>query len=261
MKALRLILATCLVLLGGVQLVRAQAVRELDYYRLLRMDRTAMRLKTHALLPLDASPGQRMVYADRYGFLRVVRITDSRTTEEWRSRRLEGGAAFEVLVEDLDGDGRVEIIARNQGSRIYVYSDDYSLRWESLPEDYRNVTAMALANVDNDPAYEIIVLSDGLLDYIDGQGFNREFQSTQSYQATEMAVGNVDSDSELEIVLNTGTVLDVARAEPEWQTDPFGDIIELLDIDGDGIQEILAYNLNQLTVIYEADQRQELPLR
>jgi hypothetical protein len=38
-------------------------------------------------------------------------------------------------------------------------------------------------------------------------------------------------------------------------------MIELLDIDGDGIQEILAYNLNQLTVIYEADQRQELPLR
>jgi hypothetical protein len=257
-----LITAMCTLLLGALAAsADAQAVRDLDYYRLLAMDRTSMRLKNVALLPVDAGPGQRMVYGDRYGFLRVTRMTDERVTEEWRSRQLEGGIALEVLVEDLDGDGRIEIIARNQEGRIYVYGDDYSLRWESLPEDYRDVTAMVLANVDNDLAYEIILLAEGRLNYIDGQGFHREYQSTQTYQATEMAVGNVDTDQDLEIVLNTGTVIDISRGEPEWETDPFGEIIELMDIDGDGIEEVLAYNLNQIMVIYEVDLREELLLR
>ncbi len=261
MKWMTILLLAVLSAEISIPVAQAESVANIDYFRLLAMDRSAMRLKVIALLPVDGRGGQRMVYGDRFGFLRVLRVTEDRVNEEWRSRRLEGGSALEILVEDLDGDGRAEIIARNQLGRIYVYSDDYSLKWESLPEDYRNVTAMAIANVDNDVAYEIILLSDGRLDYIDGQGFNREYQSTQTYQATEMAVGNVDTDADLEIVLNTGSVIDVARGEPEWETDPFGDMIELFDIDGDGIEEILAYNLNQIMVIYEVDQREELPLR
>lgn len=251
----------CLLLANVAASASAQSLRNLDYYRVLALDHAAMRVKPLALLPLDGEEGQKMVYGDRYGFIRVVQVSNDRVSEVWRSRRLEGGATVEILVEDLDGDGGFEIIARNQQGRLYVFDDEYALRWESLPQDYRNVTAMAVANVDDDLAYEIVVLSDGELNYVDGQGFNREYQSTTSYQASEMAVGNVDTDLDMEIVLNTGVVIDVNRGEPEWQTDSFGEFIELLDIDGDGIEEILGYSQNQLLIIYDADERQEKPLR
>lgn len=261
MRDIRPMLALCLLVLILALPASAQRLRNLDYFRVLAMDHAAMRVKPVALLPVDADEGQKMVYGDRYGFLRVIQVTNDRVTEIWRSRRLEGGAVLHTIVEDLDGDGRFEIIAYNQQGRIFVFDADYSVRWESLPEDYRNITAMTVANVDDDLAYEIVLLSDGQLNYVDGQGFNREYQGTQSYQATEMAVGNVDTDLEMEIVLNTGTVIDVTRGEPEWETESFGEIVELVDIDGDGVEEILGYSLNQLLLIYDADERQEKPLR
>ncbi len=252
------VLALGLVLLFARDCLAAES--PLDYWQVLALDRAAYRLKTIALMPLTDEPGQLMVYGDRYGYLRVNRVTGSGGFEIWRSRLLDG-EIWEVMVEDLDGDGRVEILCRTQGGRLYVFDDQYNLRWENLREDYQEITAMALANMDEDPAYEIVVLGDGFIDFIDGSDFTRQFRSTQKYQATEMLVGNVDTDANLEIVLNTGTVLDAVRMEPKWSTEPFGQIIELLDIDGDGIEEVLGYENNLRMRIYEVDLQNEKPVR
>ncbi len=253
-------------LLGGLALVIATgstafaADSPLDYWQVLALDRAAFRLKTIALMPVTEETGQIMIYGDRYGYLRANRVTGNGGFEIWRSRLLDG-EIWQVLVVDLDGDGRVEILCRTQGGRLYVFDKEYNLRWENLREDYQEISAMTVANMDSDPAYEIIVLGDGFIDYIDGSDFTRQFRSTQKYQATEMEVGNVDTDANLELVLNTGMVLDSVRMEPEWSTEPFGQIIELLDIDGDGIEEVLGYENNLRMRIYEVDQQNEKPVR
>jgi hypothetical protein len=254
------IVLMALLLLAAWRPSTANAQGELDYWQVLAMDRVAFRMKTVALMPATDEPGQIMVYGDRYGYLRANQVTGDGTTEIWRSRTLDG-EVYEVMVEDLDGDGRVEILCRTKGGRIYVYDDSFNPRWENLREDYQEISAMALANMDDDPAYEMVILGDGHIDYIDGKDFTRQYRSTQTYQATELAVGNVDSDANLEIVLNTGLVLDGVRLEPKWSTDEFGSMIELLDIDGDGIEEILGYDNNGRMMIYEADQQQEKPVR
>ncbi len=239
---------------------KARAQSQLDYWQVLALDRVAFRMKTVALMPATDEPGQIMVYGDRYGYLRANQVTGDGSVEIWRSRTLDG-EVWEVMVEDLDGDGRVEILCRTQGGRLYVFDDTFNPKWENLREDYQEISAMAIANMDDDPAYELVILGDGHIDYIDGKDFTRQFRSTQTYSASEIAVGNVDSDANLEIVLNTGLVLDGTRLEPKWSTDDFGTIIELLDIDGDGIQEILGYDDNGKMKIYEADQQQEKPVR
>jgi hypothetical protein len=241
--------------------VVVQAQSQLDRFQLLAMDRGAFRVKAVALLPVDTEAGQRMVYGDRYGVVRVVRLTGDGAREIWRSRTLEGGAVLEVLAEDLDDNESVEIVARTQQGRMVVFDELFNARWESLPEDYNQISAMAIANMDNDRAYEIVVLADGTIDYIDGSQFNREYRSTQQYRATEMAIGNVDTDFDLEIVLNTGTVIDAISGEPEWETDSFGQFVELLDLDGDGMQEILGHTANQFMRIFDADLQQEKPLQ
>ncbi len=236
---------------------------DLDYWKILAMDRAAYRVPTFAVMPAQNEPGQNIVYGDRYAILHVVYITDNSADELWRSPTLDG-EVYEVLVEDLDGNGTSEIICRTRGGRIYVYDDLFNVRYENLREDYSEISAMTIANVDDDAAYEIVVLAgNGIIDYIDGAQFSREYRSTQSYRATEMIVGNVDNDAQLEIIFNSGMVVDASAGDIEWRaSSQFGDHIELFDIDGDGIDEVIGYrNNNQPVSIFDVDEQQEKPLR
>lgn len=240
------------------------AVAELDPFMLLRVDRAVFRAKPMALMPVDNLDGITLVYGDRYAIVRVVRMTERGVQVLWRSSALEGGAIQEILVEDLDGRGGHDIIVRTQGGQAYVFDDTYSPRWSSVNEDFRQVNAMTLANLDVDPAYEILLIADNQILVYDGDTFVREQQFNQVYaNVLEVAVGNVDSDRELEIVLNNGRVIDALTGDPEWETSPFGNSIELLDIDGDGIDEVIGHGTpGQETMrIFDVDERQEKPFQ
>lgn len=255
------ILVLCV--LCGILPVRARGQETLTRFDVLALDRTAFRASAFALMPADNSPGLVMVYGDRFGIVRVVRNTGRGVSELWRSRTLEGGPVVQVMVEDLDGRGGHDIVARTQEGRVYVFDELFTSRWESVNESFRSVSTMAIANVDADDAYELVLFADRRLYYIDGVQFNREYESTQVYNGvpTEIMVGNVDTDFELEIVTTFGTVIDAVSGEPEWQTEPFGQFIELLDVDGDGILEILGHTANQFLRIFDADEQQEKPLQ
>jgi len=241
-------------------LLAGSASAQLDRWKLLQIDATAFRIDPVAVLPLSPSGGIDMVYGDTYGVLRIVNINEGRTVETWRSRQL-GDAVLEVLVEDMEGDGRAEIIARTRSSLVYVYDDRYEERWVSSPAEYRNITAMAIANVDADPAFELVLLAQNILHYLDGVDFQREYQSTQAFNAQRIVIGNVDGDAAMEIVTDNGQVIDAETTEVEWQAEPFGTFIQLLDIDGDGLDEILGFSPRREMRIFDADERQEKPLR
>lgn len=240
------------------------AAAELDPYTLLRIDRAAFRAKPIALLPVDNLDGVTMVYGDRYFIVRVVRITERGVQTLWRSSALEGGAIQEILVEDLDGRGGYDIIVRTQSGQVYVFDDTYASRWSSVNEGFRAVSALTIANLDNDPAYEILAIADNQMVVYDGDQFVREQQFNQVVpNVLEVMVGNVDSDREPEIILNNGRVLDSLTGDPEWETSPFGNSIELIDIDGDGILEVIGFGQpGQNTIrIFDVDERQEKPFQ
>jgi hypothetical protein len=241
--------------IGGASVAHAQ----FDHWQLMQLDAAAFRLDTVAMLPLGRGGDIEMVYGDRYGHLRVVRLSDGSAVERWRSTPLEG-PIYEVLVEDLEGDGSSEIIARTQQGSIHIYDDDFRELWTSAQSAYTNIEGMAIANVDEDDAFELVLLVQGHIYYVDGASYQEEYQSPQSYRADRMAVGNVDTDAELELILNSGKVLDVKTTEEEWSTGVFGDFIQLLDIDGDGLQEILGWTSGREMRIFDVDNRQEKPL-
>jgi hypothetical protein len=253
-----------LVYLMLLTLIPVTAAAELDPHTLYRMDRAVFRAKPMAMMPVDNLAGVVMVYGDRYAIVWVVRITERGTQVLWRSSALEGGAIQEILVEDLDGRGGYDIIVRTQGGQAYVFDDTYSSRWSSVNEDFRSVNAMTIAQLDTDPAYEMLMVADNQILFYDGDQFVREQQFAQVYtNVREVAVGNVDSDRELEIILNTGRVLDALTADPEWETSSFGTEISVFDIDGDGIQEIIGYGApgqDQIR-IFDVDERQEKPFQ
>lgn len=237
---------------------------ELDAARLMRMDRAVFRAKPMAMMPVDNLDGVVMVFGDRYGIVRVARFTERGLQVLWRSGTLEGGAIQEILVEDLDGRGGHDILVRTLGGQAFIFDDTYSSRWSSVNEDFRRVNAMTIAQLDQDPAFEFLMVADNQIVIYDGDQFIREQQFPQVFSnVLEVLVGNVDSDRELEIILNNGRVLDALTADPEWETSPFGTMIDLIDIDGDGIDEIIGYGqAGQESIrIFDVDERQEKPFQ
>jgi len=245
-------------------LLPTQAAAELDPYVILNMDRAVFRARPMAMMPVDNLSGVVLVYGDRYAIVRVVRVTDRGVQVLWRSSALEGGAIQEILVEDLDGRGGYDIIVRTQGGQAFVFDETYASRWTTVKENFRRVNAITIANLDDDPAYELLMVADNQILIFDGDQFVREQQFAQVYaNVVEVRVGNVDADPQLEVILNNGRVLDALTMDPEWETNPFGTAIDLFDIDGDGIDEIIGYGQpGQDTIrIFDVDERQEKPFQ
>jgi len=178
----------------------------------------------------------------------------------WKSNQLSG-VPNEVLTADLAGDGLEDsILCRTSNGKVYVWSmDGYALLWESLPGEYKNVSCFTTANMDEDRASEIVMIADNRIVYIDGATFTKNFTSINEYPATQMRCGDVDGDGRMEIVLNTGQVVDSVSGDIEWEDEPFFGKIELLDIDGDGMPEILTENPGDGPMkVFDADYRSEV---
>ena len=160
---------------------------------------------------------------------------------------------------DLDGDGFEDaFVARTSAGMIYVWSmDDYHLIYESLPNDFERIACFTAANMDDDPAVELVVNADRHIYYIDGDAFTRDWTSMQEYEATQILCGDVDGDDRIEIVLNSGQVIDAASGDVEWEEEVFGSRIELLDFDGDGVLEVLTESPGTPLRIFEIDNRDE----
>nr|MBC8423775.1 hypothetical protein [bacterium] len=71
----------------------------------------------------------------------------------------------------------------------------------------------------------------------------------------------VDGDGTPEIVLNTGQVIDSRGGDVEWEDEAFGARIELVDMDGDGIPEVLTESDGGVLKIYDIDNRREKHLQ
>ena len=197
------------------------------------------------LLPSGDEEGSRVVYGDAGGSLNVVRYVDGRGYEEWKSEPL-GSAVLGVFVEDVDADGEFEIVAYTF-TRIVLYSAaDYSFIWQ-IQED---ITHVAIANVDDDPQLEFVYLVKSIghsemhihvYDCLElyEQGIS-DVIPKESIHAQSMVIADFDDDYGLEVALNTGVVVDLDTLILEWYfADGFGDRLGYLDIDGDGVLELI----------------------
>lgn len=235
------------------------AQSELSYGEYQAIARAAIQLQRCAMFePLDGEAGMNLVVGDRFGKLNVFRLlAGGQRQQVWTSRQLDG-AVEEVLVADLDQDGLDDHLVARTPRRIYVFKlDDYFDVYESQAGDYNEIRAFTVANVDNDPAAEIVLNADRKIHYIDGLTFTREFTSLSDYEATRIRCGDVTGDGRADIVLNTGQVIDASTGEVSWQDEVFGNRLELLDLDGDGILEVFTEGDGTVLKVWDIDFRQE----
>jgi hypothetical protein len=240
---------------------RAQAGDELTYRQYRELSWAADRMGHMVQYePLDGEAGMYFAIAERFGSVHVMKATGRGVQAVWKSKQL-GGVPEEVLVTDMDGDGLDDsLVCRTSNGKIYVWNlTQFTLLWESLPGEYASISCFTAANVDDDESTELVLLADNRLVYIDGATFTKEFTSINEYTATLVRCGDVDGDRRVEIVLNSGQVIDSGSGDVEWEDEAFFGRVELLDIDGDGIPEVLTENPGGGPLkVFDVDYRSEV---
>lgn len=103
------------------------------------------------------------------------------------------------------------------------------------------INQIAYADADNDGASELVLVTASKTHLYNLASLTQEHEIL--YGATDIAVGNVDGDSSNEIILASGLVLqfDGLNTVVEWDysVSGFGTDIDLVDVNADGISEIV----------------------
>lgn len=236
------VLGLVVFLLSGTGPVQAQGELTYSEYRTLSWAADRMNHVTK-FEPIHGEDGMFFAVAERFGTVQVSKMDGRGMSKVWKSNQLSG-VPDEIITADLDGDSLDDsIICRTSNGKVYAWNlDGYTLVWESLPSEYTVISCFTTANMDEDQASEIVMVADDRIVYVDGTNFTKEFTSINEYASTQVRCGDVDGDGRVEVVLNTGQVVDSVTGDIEWEDETFFGKIELLDIDGDGIPEILTEN-------------------
>ncbi|BCR04856.1 hypothetical protein DESUT3_19250 [Desulfuromonas versatilis] len=150
------------------------------------------------------------------------------------------GAVTAMTAADLDGDGSAEIVT-SDAQRIYVHEAGGTLRWETSGYGGGD---LAIGNVDDDPAAEIVVAASGHGYVIDTASHQLEWDYINGF-GVRVGTGDTDGDGREEIVAAASwykiTILDAEIKTPKLDIATDLDIGALLvtDLDGDGTAEIL----------------------
>lgn len=201
----------------------------------------------------------RFVYADERQHVHVLAIEEGKAVRKWETTTL-GSRVSGLVVTDLDRNGTTDIIITTRAGRIIVYEmGTFELTWENLQDPFVNITCLAVANVDRDPQQELIFLAAKKMYFYDGKRKNREWESQRSFEADIMLLGNVDNDEQLEIILNTGIVFDSRFYVVELEYEPgFGNRIRLLDLNGDGIPEVIGESTDRTILVFDIYAEREM---
>jgi hypothetical protein len=167
----------------------------------------------------------------------------------WRAAA--AGCSAGVAAGDIDGDGGAEVITAY--AKNVMFFDPRGLsgptRIVTIPGS-NSITALALGNVDDDAAPEVVVVTGGTTYVYDGATLELQW-TAGGYGGDSVAIGDVDGDSRREIVVNGSTayVLDGAAETQKWgYVGGFSDVWALGNVDADSKDEIV-FRMSGVTIL------------
>jgi hypothetical protein len=148
-----------------------------------------------------------------------------------------------VAARDIDGDSRQEIFFSKSDRLVRL---DGIARREAASRELR-CRGLEFADLDGNGTAELACLASDMYSAVARIAVLNpttlaELWSTPEMElGYDMAVGNVDGDAALELVTSGGYVFDGASHQNQWAySQPFGNAVEVGDMDADGVDEIVA---------------------
>jgi VCBS repeat protein/dockerin type I repeat protein len=174
-------------------------------------------------------------------------------TEQWRASTPDGLAYRSLQVADLNGDGAPEVIAGTErqhtgapGVYVMVYDGATGAelwRSPSLGDYWGSLSLLRVANIDSDPAPEILVAQYGGDLYVfDGVTHALRWVA-YGLHVTSLAVADVDGDGVPEIFVGTADARIRKVDRKTGSTTLIGTYanavegLNVLDVDGDGVSD------------------------
>jgi len=164
-----------------------------------------------------------------------------------------------IKVFDINNDSEFEIIVGFENGHVIIFNGDTKsiIGQFSLPLS-DGINDIEFGDADNDSFKEIAISTDNKI-YLYNP-LNLSLESQLSYGAFDFKIGNVDNDVDNEIVTTLGKVLHYSGSITtlKWTYDGTTTsdnslMVELSDIDSDGMKEIISakrwYSIN----VYDAD--------
>jgi hypothetical protein len=243
-------------------LVCGLSCREISYSDEARYtDVSKVAKQFNFFITLEGGEGEedRFLYADTRQHVHIYVIKKGKPVLEWETTNL-GSRVTSVFVRDLDHDGNEELVIATTGGRILMYdAKEYDLLWENLQDPFEKISCMTAENLDQDPQDELVFIADSFLYIYDSINKSLEWQSQEKFDAAEILLANLDDDEQPEIILNTGAIIDSRFYNLEFQVEGrFGNRISLMDLNGDGVPEIIGENTDFTLRIYDVYAEREI---
>jgi hypothetical protein len=164
-----------------------------------------------------------------------------------------------MAYHDLDYNGIYEIYVVLETGDILVYDADTKNLINTINTGVNEIQDLEFGDLDADGTIEMVYSTDSNLYILNTSSFNLISQS--SYGTYDLIIGNVDMDASNEIVTESGYVLqfDGVNLTNQWNyyplaTDP--GLVELSDIDADGMNEIIIALGSDTISVFDADIQQ-----
>jgi hypothetical protein len=160
-----------------------------------------------------------------------------------------------IEVADAVGDGAREIVVALRDGRVLFHDLATKRPLGEIVTGAAGLAGLAVSDVDRDGSPEVVACTTSQLFVYSAAGLLKWSLPVGGH---DLEVAQLDGDAALEIALTGGSIVDADSRSVQWQrAGGFGRLLEAADVDGDGIEELVAAEAWYTIWAYDVDR--ELP--